>query len=340
MSLQLAGKYHQQAFTRDTSNDPGALSVADITLSLVVPVKNEAEAVQPFLARTVPILKSLAGIENWEILFVDDGSSDATLPIIVSASHLDGRVKAISLSRNFGKEAALSAGLDYARGRAVIPIDVDMQDPPEVIAALVNRWQEGFEVVYGVRKDRRSDSMAKRWTSSLYYRLHNLISDDRIPANAGDFRLLDRRVVDVIRTLPERNRFMKGIFAWSGFEQSSIEYIRDQRKSGKTKYSYWKLFTLAIDGITASSTAPLRIWSYIGGLIAMLAFAYAAFVVVATMLYGPSVNGYPSIITAVMFLGGIQLVSLGVLGEYVGRILIETKQRPLYVMRSSVGMND
>jgi glycosyltransferase involved in cell wall biosynthesis len=340
MSLQLAGKYHRHAFLRDAGNDHAVLSVADITLSVIVPVKNEAEAIQPFLARTVPILKSLPGIDSWEILFVDDGSTDATLPIIVSASHLDGRVKAISLSRNFGKEAALSAGLDYARGRAVIPIDVDMQDPPEAIAALVGRWQEGFEVVYGVRKDRRSDSMAKRWTSSLYYRLHNFISEDRIPANAGDFRLLDRRVVDVIRMLPERNRFMKGIFAWSGFQQSSIEYTRNSRTSGGTKYSYWKLITLAIDGITASSTAPLRIWSYIGGFIAVLAFAYAAFIVVETMIYGPAVNGYPSIITAVMFFGGIQLVSLGVLGEYVGRILIETKQRPLYVLRSSVGMEN
>lgn len=340
MSFQLAGKYHRHAFPRDAGNDQSVLPVADITLSVIVPVKNEADAIQPFLIRTVPVLKSLRGIDSWEILFVDDGSTDATLPIIVSASHLDCRVKAISLSRNFGKEAALSAGLDYARGRAVIPIDVDMQDPPEAIAALVSRWQDGFEVVYGVRKDRRSDSMAKRWTSSLYYRLHNSISEDRIPANAGDFRLLDRRVVDVIRMLPERNRFMKGIFAWSGFEQSSIEYARDSRSIGKTKYNYWKLITLAIDGITASSTAPLRIWSYIGGLIAVLAFAYAAFIVVETIIYGPAVNGYPSIITAVMFLGGIQLVSLGVLGEYVGRILIETKQRPLYVLRSSVGMED
>jgi glycosyltransferase involved in cell wall biosynthesis len=339
MSFQLVGGYHQHAFRRDAGNDDdGDVPIMEITLSLIVPVKDEEEAIRPFLARTMPILEALTGINSWEILFVDDGSTDATLPIIVSASHLDSRVKAISLSRNFGKEVALSAGLDYAAGRAVIPIDVDMQDPPEAIAALVSRWQEGFEVVYGVRKDRQSDSIAKRWTSSLYYRFHNSISEDRIPENAGDFRLLDRSVVAVIRTLPERNRFMKGIFAWSGFKQSSVEYARDPRVVGKTKYSYWKLFTLAIDGITSSSTVPLRMWSYIGGIIALLAFAYAAFIVVDTMIYGPSVDGYPSIITAVMFLGGIQLVSLGVLGEYVGRILIEAKQRPLYVMRSSIGI--
>lgn len=338
MSFQLAGAHHQHAFRRHAGNEESVVPIVEVTLSIIVPVKDEEQAIRPFLARTVPILEALAGIASWEILFVDDGSTDATLPIIVSECHLDARVKAISLSRNFGKEAALSAGLDYAVGRAVIPIDVDMQDPPEAIAALVDRWREGFEVVYGVRRDRRSDSVAKRWTSSLYYQFHNFISEDRIPANAGDFRLLDRSVVDVIKTLPERNRFMKGIFAWSGFSQSSIEYTRDPRAVGTTHYSYWKLFRLAIDGITSSSTAPLRIWSYIGGVIALLAFAYAAFIVFNTILYGPAVNGYPSIITAIMFLGGIQLVSLGVLGEYVGRILIETKQRPVYVLRSSVGV--
>ncbi|MEG3176719.1 glycosyltransferase family 2 protein [Sphingomonas sp. RB3P16] len=335
MSFQLIGRDHHAAFQRGADT---AARTAPVGLSIIVPVKDEEQAIRPFLARTVPLLEALTDVASWEILFVDDGSTDATLPIIIAASQLDCRVKAISLSRNFGKEAALSAGLDYATGLAVIPIDVDMQDPPEAIASLVARWREGFEVVYGVRTDRRSDSRTKRWSSSLYYRFHNFISADRIPANAGDFRLLDRSVVEVIRMLPERNRFMKGIFAWSGFKQSSVEYARDRRAVGETKFSYWKLFTLAIDGITASSTVPLRIWSYIGGVIALLAFAYAAFIVVDTMIYGPAVNGYPSIITAVMFLGGIQLVSLGVLGEYIGRILIETKQRPLYVLRSSIGL--
>lgn len=308
------------------------------TLSVIVPVKDEEQAIRSFLARTVPILDRLRGVTSWEIIFIDDGSTDGTLPNLIIASSGDDRIKILSLSRNFGKEAALSAGLDHASGAAVIPIDVDMQDPPEAIVDLVARWQEGYEVVYGVRNDRLSDSHAKRLSSALFYKFHNFISEDQIPENAGDFRLLDRSVVEVIKQLPERNRFMKGIFAWSGFRQSSIEYAREPRAVGKTKYSYLKLLRLALDGITSSSTVPLRIWSYVGGVIALLAFLYAAFIVLETMLFGSSVNGYPSIITAIMFLGGIQLISLGVLGEYVGRILIETKQRPLYVLRTSIGV--
>ncbi|PZU77197.1 MAG: glycosyltransferase [Sphingomonas sp.] len=334
MSLQVVGEQRRRAF----GSDSAAGVRPAVTLSLIVPVKDEEQAIRPFLDRTVPILDALPGVPSWEIVFIDDGSTDATLPQLIIASRGDARIKILSLSRNFGKEAALSAGLDHAAGQAVIPIDVDMQDPPEAIADMVARWQQGFEVVYGVRNDRCSDSRAKRLTSALFYKLHNMISDDPIPEHAGDFRLLDRSVVEVIRQLPERNRFMKGIFAWSGFRQSSVEYARDPRTVGETKFSYLKLVRLAIDGITASSTVPLRIWSYIGGAIALLAFLYAAFIVADTMLFGPSVNGYPSIIVAIMFFGGIQLISLGVLGEYVGRILIETKQRPLYVLRTSIGM--
>ncbi len=334
MTLQVVG-----GRSRDASVDGVDRLVRERpTLSLIVPVKDEEHAIRGFLTRTIPILDRLPGVASWEIIFIDDGSTDGTLPNLIIASHGDDRVKILSLSRNFGKEAALSAGLDHASGEAVIPIDVDMQDPPEAIVDLVARWQEGYEVVYGVRNDRLSDSHAKRLTSTLFYKLHNLISEDPIPENAGDFRLLDRRVVDVIKQLPERNRFMKGIFAWSGFTQSSVEYARERRAIGKTKYSYLKLVRLAVDGITSSSTVPLRIWSYIGSVIALLAFLYAAFIVLNTMMFGSSVNGYPSIITAIMFLGGIQLISLGVLGEYVGRILIETKQRPLYVLRTSIGV--
>ena len=334
MSLQLVGERHRDAF----QDNDGRSDRKRPTLSLVVPVKDEEQAIRPFLARTTPILDRLPGIDSWEIIFIDDGSTDSTLPQLILASHGDERIKILSLSRNFGKEAALSAGLDHATGAAVVPIDVDMQDPPEAIIDLVARWQEGFEVVYGIRNDRFTDSHAKRVTSTLFYKLHNLISEDQIPEHAGDFRLLDRSVVDVIKQLPERNRFMKGIFAWSGFRQSSISYARQKRIVGKTKYSYLKLLRLAIDGITSSSTVPLRIWSYIGGVIAIFAFLYAAFIIIDTMIFGPSVNGYPSIITAIMFFGGIQLISLGVLGEYVGRILIDTKQRPLYVLRTSVGI--
>jgi glycosyltransferase involved in cell wall biosynthesis len=310
-------------------------------LSLIAPVKDEEEAIGPFLARVVPILDGLfpnpGAQPAWEILFVDDGSEDNTLAAILLANQRDPRVRALSLSRNFGKEAALSAGLDFAAGDAVIPIDVDLQDPPEVIGAMVAKWRDGYEVVYGVRTNRESDSLPKRLTADLYYRAHNYLSSDKIPEHAGDFRLLDRAVVAVIRQMPERNRFMKGLFAWSGFRQAAVEYARAERAVGTTKFRYWKLWTLALDGITSASTMPLRIWSYIGVVIAFLTFLYAVWVVVKTMLFGSDVAGYPSLMVAILFFGGLHLISLGVLGEYVGRILIETKRRPLYVVRKKIG---
>ena len=308
-------------------------------LSVVVPVKNEEESILPFIERVGAILESIAPGEGWEILFVDDGSSDATLAAIVAANQRDARVRALSLSRNFGKEAALTAGLDHARGNAVIPMDVDMQDPPEVLPEMVAKWRAGFEMVFGVRRCRDSDSLPKRLTARLYYRAHNMVSREKIPENAGDFRLMDRKVVDVIRALPERNRFMKGLFAWAGFKQAGVEYDRADRVQGTTKFNYWKLWTLALDGITSASTVPLRIWSYVGALVAMFALAYAGFIAIDTIVFGNSVPGYASIMTSVLFLGGIQLISLGVLGEYVGRILTETKQRPLYVVRDTVGID-
>ena len=313
------------------------------TLSLVVPVKDEADAVAPFVERVAPILDGLfdgsAGA-GWEILFGDDGSEDATLAAIVAAHRRDPRVRAVSLSRNFGKEAALTAGLDFAAGRAVVPIDVDLQDPPELIGAMLAKWREGYEVVYGVRTNRKSDSLPKRLTADLYYRAHNYLSSDKIPEHAGDFRLLDRAVVDVIREMPERNRFMKGLFAWSGFRQAAVEYERAPRAVGATKFRYWRLWTLALDGITSASTMPLRIWSYVGLVIAFLSLLYAIYVVIKTVFFGSDVAGYPSLMVAILFFGGLQLISLGVLGEYVGRILIETKRRPLYVVRRKIGFPD
>ena len=308
-------------------------------ISVVVPVKNEEQAIGPFIARVAPILERITGNEGWEILFVDDGSTDQTLAAIIGARVREPRVNALSLSRNFGKEAALSAGLDHARGHAVIPMDVDMQDPPEVLPEMVAKWREGHEMVFGVRRCRQSDGWAKRVTAGLYYRAHNLVSQDKIPENAGDFRLLDRKVVEVIRQLPERNRFMKGLFAWAGFKQASVEYDRVEREHGTTKFNYWKLWTLALDGITSASTIPLRIWSYVGALIALFALGYASFIAFETMVFGNAVPGYASIMVSVLFLGGVQLISLGVLGEYVGRILTETKQRPLYVIRDTVGID-
>ena len=311
-------------------------------LSVIVPVKDEEEAIVPFVERVGAVLDGLSDEEartGWEILFIDDGSEDSTMAAIRAAHGREPRVRAISLSRNFGKEAALSAGLDHAAGRVVVPIDVDLQDPPEVIGAMLAKWREGNEVVYGVRRNRATDSLPKRLTADLYYRAHNYLSSDKIPEHAGDFRLLDRSVVDVIRSMPERNRFMKGLFAWGGFRQAAVEYDRVPRQVGKTKFRYWKLWTLALDGITSASTMPLRIWSYIGLVIAFFALVYAVFVIVRTTLFGIDVPGYPSLMVAVLFFGGLQLISLGVLGEYVGRILVEAKQRPIYVVRDKIGMD-
>lgn len=310
-------------------------------ISVIVPVKDEEAAITPFVGRVGAVLDALRTPEGlpvlWEILFVDDGSSDATLPAILAAHSRDPRVRGLSLSRNFGKEAALSAGLDFARGATVVPIDVDLQDPPEMMGAMLDQWRAGYEVVYGVRRNRLTDSLPKRLTADLYYRAHNWLSEDKIPEHAGDFRLLDRKVVDVIRAMPERNRFMKGLFAWGGFRQTAVEYDRAERAIGSTKFNYLKLWKLAIDGLTSASTAPLRVWSYMGAVIAVVALAYAAYLIARTILYGIDVAGYASMMVAVLFLGGVQLLSLGILGEYVGRILVETKGRPIYVVRQRIG---
>jgi len=308
-------------------------------ISVVVPVKDEENGIRPFVERVSEVLQQVAGKESWEILFVDDGSTDETIAAIAAAHFRDSRVRAISLSRNFGKEAAITAGLEHACGQAVVPMDVDMQDPPEILVEMVAKWRQGYEMVFGVRRNRSSDSVSKRMTAGLFYRAHNLISNDKIPENAGDFRLLDRKVVDAIRTLPERNRFMKGLFAWAGFRQTAVEYDRVERNVGASKYDYWKLWTLALDGITSASTAPLRVWSYLGAGIAFLAMCYAVFITSRTLLFGVDMPGYASIMVSVLFLGGVQLISLGILGEYVGRILTETKQRPLYVVRDKIGLD-
>jgi glycosyltransferase involved in cell wall biosynthesis len=310
-----------------------------VHLSVIVPVKDEEQGIVPFVARVSPILDGLFPDGAWEILFIDDGSEDSTLAAIHAANYREPRVRALSLSRNFGKEAALSAGLDHAAGDAVVPMDVDLQDPPEVLGEMLEKWREGYEVVYGVRRNRSTDSLPKRLTADLYYRAHNYLSDDKIPEHAGDFRLLDRSVVEVIRRMPERNRFMKGLFAWGGFRQAAVEYDRVPRAVGETKFRYWKLWTLALDGITSASTMPLRIWSYIGVVIAFITLVYATFLIARTAIFGTDVPGYASMMVAILFFGGLQLISLGVLGEYVGRILIETKQRPIYVVREKVGFD-
>jgi len=315
---------------------------SDCILTIIVPVKDEEEAVAPFVERVSEVLNGIPDLSGgqYEILFVDDGSDDATLEAIRQAHTSDRHVRAVSFSRNFGKEAALTAGLEHARGQAVVPMDVDLQDPPEVLPQMIEKWRAGFEIVYGVRSDRSSDSLPKRLTADLYYRAHNWLSNDKIPVHAGDFRLLDRKVVAAILRMPERNRFMKAMFAWAGFRQTSVPYSRPARTSGSSKFNYWKLWTFALDGITSSSTVPLRVWSYLGGLVALFALAYAIFIAVRTLAFGNDVPGYASLMVSVLFLGGLQLLSLGVLGEYVGRILTETKARPLYIIREQIGEID
>ena len=328
--------YHaRETLGRETAASDRAGARPAPLISVIVPVRNEEDAIAPFVSRVGEVLRGIAA-DDWEILFIDDGSTDQTLCAIMAAHLEQPRVRAIALSRNFGKEAALSAGLDHARGRAVVPMDVDMQDPPEVLPEMVEKWRNGYEMVFGVRRCRNSDALPKRLTADLYYRAHNWLSNDRIPENAGDFRLLDRKVVEALRALPERNRFMKGLFAWCGFKQTSVEYDRAERTVGTSKFSYWKLWTLAVDGITSASTAPLRVWSYVGAIVAVAALAYAITLTTRVMLFGSDVPGYASLMVAVLFFGGVQLISLGVLGEYVGRILVEAKQRPLYVIRDEI----
>lgn len=304
-------------------------------ISIVAPFYNESEGVEVFHERMVSVVGGMDGL-RFELVCVNDGSDDDTLARLRRLAESDARVRVIDLSRNFGKEAALSAGLDAARGDAVIPIDADLQDPPELIPALIAQWRNGFEVVLARRVDRDTDTFMKRWTAGLFYRLHNLIGDVRIPENVGDFRLLDRRVADALRALPERCRFMKGMFAWLGFRTAVVDYRRAPRAAGRSKFSGWRLWNLAIEGITGFSTVPLRIWTYIGVAVSFTAFAYAAFIVGRTLLLGADVPGYASLIVIMLFLGGVQLIGIGVIGEYVGRIYLETKQRPVYLVRERI----
>ena len=300
---------------------------------------NEHDNIEPFLERTEPVLARLTGDlgEDYEIVCVDDGSSDDTLKRLLAHRERNPAIKIVSLSRNFGKDIALTAGLDVAQGAAVLPIDADLQDPPEVIPQLFAKWLEGYDVAYATRTARDGESWLKRATASGFYRVHNKLAEVDIPNNTGDFRLMDRRVVEALGRLPERSRFMKGLFAWVGFRQAGVEYHREQRAHGTSKWRYWRLWNFALDGITSSSTLPLRIWSYFGAVVSVLAFAYAAFLIVRTLLYGSDVPGYASLMVVVLFLGGINLLTLGIMGEYLGRAYMEIKQRPLYLVKESHG---
>ena len=305
-------------------------------ISLVVPFHNEAAVTEAFFDAVVPVLQSIPEAD-YEIVCINDGSTDATLDKLIAACEANPNVRVIDLSRNFGKEAALTAGIDEAAGDAVIPFDADLQDPPEVIPQMVARWREGYDVVLAKRAERHTDTYAKRGTAALFYRVHNAISETEIPENAGDFRLMSRQVVDSLKQLPENRRFMKGLFAWVGFRATQVEYVRRPRAAGETKFSGWKLWNFAIEGLTSFGTLPLRIWTYLGGATACFAIVYAAYLILRTEFRGVDVPGYASIITAVLFLGGVQLVGIGVIGEYVGRIYMEAKRRPVYIIRRTYG---
>ena len=301
-------------------------------ISFVVPVYNEEESVALFIREMSAEMSRLG--EAFEFVFVDDGSEDMTLAALDAA--LAGHTaQVVSFSRNFGKEAALLAGLHRARGEAVIPIDVDLQDPPELIGAMIAKWREGAEVVVAVREGRPDDSFLKRSTAGLFYRLFNRLSRMRIVENAGDFRLLDRKVVDVLRQLPERTLFMKGLLSWPGFRVERVSFVRKTRAAGRSKFNYWKLWNFAIDGITSYSTAPLRIWFYIGSAVFLASAVYALLIVAGVLIRGVDVPGYASIMVAVLGLGSLQIMALGVIGEYVGRISEEVKGRPSYVVRAT-----
>lgn len=310
------------------------------SLSIVIPVYNEQDAISLFLDAARPAVTAALALigpgARAEYLFVDDGSCDRTADILTILARLNPEIRCLSLSRNFGKEAALAAGIDHAAGDAVIPIDVDLQDPPGVIVDMVRAWLGGAQVVNARRADRSSDGWLKRTSAQGFYALLNRLSDYPIPENVGDFRLLDRQAVDVIKQLGEQARFNKGLFSWIGFRVATVDYVRAARGAGTTKWRLGKLWSLAIDGITTSTTMPLRIWSYIGGGIALLAFAYAAFLVLHTIVTGVDVPGYASIMVAVLMLGGLNLLSLGIIGEYLGRVAREVRKRPLYVVDAPI----
>jgi glycosyltransferase involved in cell wall biosynthesis len=307
----------------------------DFKLSIIVPVYSEEEAVAPFVEKAKSVLADIGC--RYEIIFVDDGSKDRTCDMVRALREDDPQIKLVKLSRNFGKERALSAGLDYCRGDAVIPMDVDLQDPPELIVDFVEKWHEGYDVVYGVREHRSGDSFLKKVSAKYFYLMFNALTEIHVPVNAGDYRLIDRKVVEVLKQFPERNRFMKGMFAWVGYRQIGVPYDRPERLVGQTKWNYWRLWNFALDGITGFTTLPLRLCGYFGLLVAASSLLYAFFLVVRTLVSGVDVPGYASLMVVVLFLGGVQMLVFGIFGEYIGRLYREVKQRPVYLVEDELG---
>lgn len=309
----------------------------DYKVALIVPVYNEEETVATFVSTVEEKLSS--ELEHLEIVFVDDGSKDNSAAIIEDLMKTNDRIALIKLSRNFGKEAAMTAALDLCDADAIIPIDVDLQDPPELILDFIKIWRsEDVDTVYGVRADRSSDSDTKRLSSGGFYYVFNKLSGKvKIPENVGDFRLIDSKVIQTVRNLNESNRFMKGLYAWPGFKSKGVPYVRPERSAGTTKWNYWKLWNFALDGIVSFSSLPLRIWSYIGSLVGLAALIYMSVIIFKTLIFGSNVPGYASLMCVVLFLGSVQLISIGVLGEYLGRVSEEVKRRPVYVVSKIEG---
>lgn len=301
-------------------------------VSLVAPFHNEAGNVHEFFRRVAAVADSMPQYE-FDVVAVNDGSRDNTWQELMEARALHRNVHLIDLSRNFGKEAALTAGLDRANGDAVVPIDSDLQHPPELLGQMLEQWEKGAEVVLARRTDRATDGKLQKLTATSFYRFHNRISQVKVPMDVGDFRLMDRSVVDALRQLPESHRFMKGLFAWVGFRTVTIPYVHGHRGAGVSSFNFWKLWNLALEGITSFSTAPLKIWTYLGLSVSALAFLYGSLIVVKTLIFGIDTPGYASLMAGGMFIGGVQLIGIGVLGEYVGRIYHEVKRRPVYLVR-------
>ena len=301
-------------------------------VSIVVPAYNEVQVLPAFHARACQVIAELPQY-NWEILFVNDGSTDGTQAAIDTLQSCDSRVTSVDLSRNFGKEIAMTAGLEHARGDAVIVIDADLQDPPELIADFLRAWEEGFDVVYARRIDRDGETWLKKATAAYFYRMMTRLSNVNIPADTGDYRLLSRRAVHALLQLREQHRFMKGLFAWVGFPSKGIDYRRDARAAGTTKFNYWKLWNFALEGITSFSILPLKLASYLGVAISLSAFIAGSWIFIKTLVWGDPVAGYPTLMVTILFLGGVQLLFVGIIGEYLGRIYNETKGRPLYFVQ-------
>ncbi len=318
-----------------------ALNIKDKTpdLSIIVSMYNEEDSLPVFFDEIEKTMAKLKGV-SYEIICIDDGSDDKTFEILKKYAKENKDIKVIKFSRNFGKEYGMMAGFRFSKGKACIPMDVDLQDPPELIGEFLKKWEEGYDMVYGIRNDRKSDSFWKRTTANLFYKIYNLMTRSPIPYNAGDYRLIDRKVVNAILSLKERNVFMKGIFGWTGFKSCGVKYTRHKRHAGISKWNYWKLWNFALDGITASTTFPLRIWTYLGGMLSVFGMLYAMFIIIKTIVFGIDVPGYASLLVFILLLGGIQMIILGILGEYIGRIFIEVKNRPIYIVEEKVNLSD